>query len=1096
MFINVNKKNLIGVLLMICLSSQAFGQNVTVNIKNAPISSVLTKIQKQYGYSFAVKSNDLDLAKVVSVNAKNQSLVSVIQDAFNSVGQKVDVSVEGKTIVISSKKSSNLIKANEEINIVKGKITDSGTGEPVIGASIIQKGTRNGVVTNINGDFQISVPLGTILEISSLGYKDVEAIAESILNISLHEDINLIDEVLVIGYGSVKKSDLTGSVSSIKASSFESRPAATVDGLLQGKIAGMQVTQSSGEPGASLDIHLRGISSRQGSNAPLYVVDGFPYGYAGALKQVNVNDIASIEVLKDASAASIYGSRGANGVILITTKSGMNDKTPIFSLSTNTGVQWVNTSNYAIIKDPFIYAMLSDEARINDTRIGVPKYIGAYDDAGFYYPSLIELQSGIWDKTTDWEKAVLKPAAIQDYNLSVSGGGKNNSYMVSASYFNQDGVLIGSSYERFTTRLKFDQKIGDKFKFGTNMSFSYVNRQVSNISYDALFRNPVFPVYDDDGSYYKEDPTDMTNPVMLANEVTNHSDGYDVYMMAFADWTICKGLTLRAQSGLKLGASISDKYYPRTTTEGDIHDGRAFIDNYLGTYLLNEVYATYKREFGGKHGFSAMFGYTGELTRNQGSSLTAEGFANDNLKSENLSMGNPEKNLVSNYMQREALNSFLSRINYTYDNRYLFTFTGRFDGSSKFGKNNRYGFFPSVAAGWKISEEPFVKGNVNWLDELKLRVSYGSTGNQAISIYGTKDKIGGELNDKYYVGNTLVSGLGLIQMGNDGLKWETTRQANVGLDFGAFKNALTLSIDLYNKKTTDLLRQRNLPLSGGIGSHHNGSVGSVWVNSGELNNRGVEITLNARPISQKDFTWTLNATASHNKTLIVDIGEEGESMGLLRSRGNFKDGGVYWRNGQPMDIIVGYRVDGIIQTGETIDYLSRDEALAGEFKYRDTNGDGALSSDDMEIIGCAQPKCILGFGSTFTYKGFVLDLQFNGILGKTIISEKRFSNAKQINRWTTDNPTQLYPSLRNGRNLRMCDWWLEDGSYLRISNITFGYTFNTDQLKYIDNLHISANCANPYVFTKFSGADPEVSIFDSGTYPKPSTFSLAIKLDF
>lgn len=1086
----MNKNLLLIFLLSISTLWTAIAQDnpITLNFKDESYAQVFKAIEKQCPYTFLVNESELNTKQTTSIFVEKCPLASVLMQILSPKG--LSYTVQGNHIIIKRIPET-------KAQIISGRIVDI-ANNPLTGVTIVIKGTTHGTTTDSNGEYRIEALPTDVIIFSYIGFKTYETavLNRTRIDVSMEEDSHTLSDVVVIGYGSVKKSDLTGSVASIKASSFESRPTATVDGLLQGKVAGLQVTQSSGEPGAALQVRLRGVSSRQGSNSPLYVVDGFPYGDAGALKQVNVNDIASIEVLKDASAASIYGSRGANGVIMITTKSGMIDKSPTISISTNTGIQWVNTSNFAIIKDPYTYALLSDESRINDTRIGVPKYIGAYDDSGFYFPSLIELQSGNWDKSTDWEKEVLRAAVIQNYNISVAGGGKNNAYMLSGSYFNQDGTLIGSFYESFSTRFKFDQNIGTNLKLGTNLAFSYVNRKVSNISYGALFRNPVFPVYDEDGSYYKMDPTDMYNPVMLANEVKNHSDGYDLYAMAYADWTICKGLTLRAQTGLKLGVSVADKYYPRTTTEGNIHNGRASLDNYLGTVMLNEVYATYKHLFADKHDFSAMFGYTSEITRDQGSGLKASGFANDNLTNENMSMGNPEKNEVSNYKQSQTLSSFIARINYTYDNRYLITFTGRFDGSSKFGKNNRYGFFPSVAVGWKIAEERFIKDNVQWLDELKLRASYGTTGNQAISVYGTKDKISGAVNDKYYVGNTLVSGLGLTQMGNNGLKWETTRQANLGLDIGMFRNTLTLSVDLYDKTTTGLLRQRNLPLSGGIGNHHDGTVGTVWINSGELNNQGVEFTLNAHPISRKNFTWSINATAAHNLTTVVDIGEEGESMGLLRSRGMFTDGGVYWRNGEPMNAIVGYVVDGIIQTGEIYDHLSGDDALAGEFKYRNMDGDKTLSEGDMMILGYAQPKWVVGFGTTFTYKGFDLDMQFNGILGNDIISEKRFSNARQINRWTPDNPTQDYPSLRGGRNVRLSNWWIEDGSYIRISNITLGYTFRVGRIKHIKNLRIFASCANPYVFTKFSGIDPEVSIFDSGTYPKPTTFSFGVNLDF
>jgi hypothetical protein len=378
-----------------------------------------------------------------------------------------------------------------------------------------------------------------------------------------------------------------------------------------------------------------------------------------------------------------------------------------------------------------------------------------------------------------------------------------------------------------------------------------------------------------------------------------------------------------------------------------------------------------------------------------------------------------------------------------------------------------------------------------------LRASYGSTGNQAISVYGTKDKVSGGLNDKYYVGNALYSGLGITQMGNKGLKWETTTQANIGLDFGALQNAITLTVDIYNKKSTDLLRQLNLPISGGIGGQHTGAVGKVWINSGEISNKGIEIGLDAHIISQKDFSWSVNLTAANNKSVVISIGEEGESLGLLRSRGGFVDGGVYWRNGEPMDLIIGFINDGIIQEGDVINYISGDDAKPGEFKYRNVNGDNQLSlADDGVVLGQAYPKWVGGIGTSLSYKGFDLDIQMNGVFGNQIISSQRFNYGKRISRWSIDNPTNDFPKLRNGRSTRLSDWWIEDGDYLRISNITLGYNFNTAKLRGIQNFRIFLSCSNPYVFTKFSGIDPEVSSFDSGAYPRATSFSIGTNIYF
>ncbi len=988
------------------------------------------------------------------------------------------------------------VSATAQQITVRGVVVDS-NGEKIVGANVFSAATNDGVSTNIDGEFELAAAMGETLVCSYVGCHDAEITVNSkTLIFRLVSNAQTIEDVVVIGYGTVRKSDLTGSVGSVKADALEARPAATIDGLLQGKVAGLQITQASGEPGSAVEVRLRGVSSREGSNSPLYVIDGFPYGDAGALKQINVNDIASIEVLKDASAASIYGSRGANGVIMVTTKSGSIGAKSVISISSNTGVQWIDTSKLGIISDPYTYAILDDEKRLNDSRQGYSKYVGAVDADGFYYPSLTEIENGEWAQTTNWKDELLHAAVIQNYNITASGGGKNNAYLFSGSYFNQDGTLIGSSYQSISSRFKFDQNVGSRLKLGTNLSFSYVDRENSNINYGSLFRNPVFPVYDDDGGYYRMSPTDFANPVMLANEILNTSDEYDLNAVVYAELQLCKGLSVRAQSGLNLGVSVGDQYYPMTTEVGDINGGMGVISNSLTTQLFNEVYATYRVDISTLHNISIMGGYSSEITNYRDSTLTGRDFSSDNLGNENLEMGNPEKYLLSNSKTNTVLSSIVSRVNYSYDNRYLLTFTARYDGSSKFGADNKYGFFPSLAAGWKVSEENFVKENVEWLYELKLRASYGLTGNQAIPAYGTLERVSGTINDMYYIDGDLVSGVGVTQMGNSSLKWETTKQANLGLDVSVLQGAVALNVDVYDKQTSDLLRQRNLPLSGGIGSQHTGEVGAVWINSGNLSNKGVEFTVDALLLSNRDFSWSVNATAAHNTTIIDNIGEEGESQGLLISRSGFSDGGVYWRNGEEMNLIVGYRTEGIIQEGETYEHLTGDEGKAGEFLYSDLNDDGVLDYQDQVVLGSATPNWFVGFGTTFTFNRFDLDMQFNGALGGDIVSEQKFSGEKSLGRWTVDNPTDSYPSLRDGRNLLLSDWWIEDGSYIRVSNITLGYNFDAAKFKLIKSLRLFASCANPYVFTSFSGVDPEVSMFDSGSYPKASSVTFGVNIEF
>ncbi|WP_299557450.1 TonB-dependent receptor [Seonamhaeicola sp.] len=974
---------------------------------------------------------------------------------------------------------------------VRGTVQDV-NGNPMPGVNILVKGTSNGAASDFDGNYVIKIEDSeSVLVFSYLGFvtQELKVAGRQVVDVVMQEDAESLKEVVVIGYGAVKKSDLTGAVVSLKAEKLEETPSPSVDVLLQGKVAGVQVTQTSGEPGAGVAVRIRGLSSREGSNSPLYVVDGFPYSDAGNLKQLNPNDIASIEVLKDASAAAIYGSRGANGVIIITTKSGKNNQKAKFEIKAQTGFQMVDRDRLNLITDPLTFASISNETLENDTRNVTPLYVGAVDPStGVYYPSLLEIADGSWGINTDWADVILREALTQNVNIGITGGDDNTAYAVSGNIFDQTGVLIGNDYQNFTFRGRLDQKARGGFKYGTNLALSYVKRNRTQSGF-GIGRSPLIPVFNPDGSYFTNGAGDFFNPVMLANEVTDVSNEYDVNALAYIDWNVVKNLNLRAQSGINLGHSIGDYYEPRTTSSGNLFNGVGEINNYTGYTLLNEAYVTYKNTFSEKHEVSAMAGYSSEKRQIRTSKLRGEGFVNDALGNEDLNAAMTRK--LENWFQEQTLQSFISRLTYAFDDRYLLTLSGRYDGSSKFGALNKYGFFPSGAIAWKVHNENFMSDQ-NVVSTLKLRTSFGYSGNQAITPYATLNQYGSR---RYFANGTLVTGYGPYQNGNPALQWETTSQLDFGLDLGLFNNRVSITADYYRKESTDLLRKQRLPFSSGFDD--------VWINGGKILNTGYDLSVDAT-ILQGEFQWNILGTLSHNENEVVDIGEEGVGEGL-RTGGyieSFRDYPTRWRNGQPMNIIVGYKVDGIVQSlaeGQEAGLVG-DEAMPGEFKYVDISGpdgvpDGIINELDRTVIGSTQPDLVVGLTSEFRYKNFDFSAQVYGTIGNDIVAIKKFEGLRSLNRWTVDNRTNEWPSLRGGRLNKISDWWIEAGSFLRISNVTLGYSLPSETIPGVQNLRLYVTGTNLYTFTRFSGADPEIEGgVDYGTYPKYRTFTFGLNL--
>lgn len=996
---------------------------------------------------------------------------------------------------------------------VAGCVKDA-AGDFLIGATVQVKGISGGTITDIDGNYILKdVPRTATLVFSYVGMqnKEVPVNGKSTINVTLLDDALQLEQVVVIGYGSVKKSDVTGSVTSVKTEALKEIPANSVEGLLQGRAAGLQVINSSQDPGAGATVRIRGGSSLRGSNAPLVVVDGFPLGDAGDLKQINPSDIVNMEILKDASASAIYGSRGANGVIMITTKRAKTGTTNITVRQQITLSQF--DTKLDLWRDPVLMASLNNESRING---GLdPLYVGKVSSTGVYYPSVEELQT-TWTTNTRWDDLVFRDTPVSNNTTAtISSSNDRTVFNLSANFYTDNGMYIKDDYTKGGYNLSVDHNIYDNFK----VRFSNIlSRGVRNANGDlSYWRNPIYPVYDENGDYYLTNASDFSHPMAITDLQKNETKSLDVISSVALEWQLFPFLKLTSQLNYKFGKSVSDRYYPKKYTEaGEFSNGQAEIENWEGHNLVSETFANFQKKFD-KHDIGAMVGYSYEYYMSRSSGLTGKDFVNEALGNENMGAGNPEKNEIWNGYSDNKLVSGMFRLNYVYDNKYLLTLTARADGSSKFGKNNKWAMFPSGAVSWKAHEESFIK-NLNVFDELKFRFSYGISGNQGISPYQTLSRYG---TDKYYndgswattIGPGYVSGWtgpGWIYrvwsgIPNPDLKWETTAQADFGIDMAFLNRRLRVSFDYYDKQTSDLLRERNLALSSGYDK--------MWVNDGKIQNRGFEVTVDADILQTKD--WQLSGTLiySRNRNKVKDLGNTLESglvtdpmTGMLfeysgNSLEQYRDYTNILAIGQPVNVFYGYKVDGIVQTlNEGIDAgLSGDYANPGEFKYMNLNGDSEISEADKTIIGDPNPDFTASLALNLSWKKFDVSVFLNGVFGQDVLNTKAFGEPSNSPlRWTPDNPTNKYPSLRDGRQVKISDWWIEDGSFLRVQNLNIGYTFDLPKKSFLSKARIYMNASNLYTFTKFKGYDPEVGLDGvySGGYPRLRKWTFGLDLTF
>lgn len=1003
----------------------------------------------------------------------------------------------------------------------KSKISVSGTvkdqfGQPIIGARVIiaEKGVK-GTITDVKGVFTLNdVSIDDSLAISYIGFKTqtVRITGRSKLNIVLKESSELLNEVVVVGYGQMKKSDLTGSVASVKPEKLTDIPACSVEGLLQGRIAGVQVINSSQGPGASSTVRIRGNSSLNGSNSPLVVIDGFPYGEAGNLIQINPEDIVSIEVLKDASASAIYGSRGANGVILITTRRAKKNVTRINIRQQTTMSEF--TSKLNVWRDPILMAMLSNESYENAGL--TPLYTGTTSASGIYYPSIEELQT-TWTTNTRWDDLVFRNTPVSDNTtVQVQSSNDRTTFMASANYYMDNGMYIKDTYKKYGGNFSVEHKISDKLTMKASANIMQNKRHYnSGLSYS---RNPIYPVYNDDGSYFQYSETDYYNPMAITDLQKIETKGFDLISFASINYQIFPFLNLKAQLDYKHGESTGDYYYPKKYTEiGVRYNGYGEITNSKDDNLVFETYATFDKVFNQRHHFTAMGGYSYEHYRSRSSSLAGCDFLNEALGNEDLAAGNAESYEINNGLTDTKLVSGMCRLNYTNNDRYLATFTARVDGSSKFGKDNQWAFFPSGAVSWKMHEENFIK-RLGIFDQLKLRASFGISGNQGISAYQTLSRYG---QDKYYNDGEwkTVIGPGYISgyygsddrwkywsgVANKDLKWETTSQLDFGLDMSFFNGRLNVTFDWYNKHTYDLLQERNIAPSSGYDK--------MWVNNGEIRNRGIELTIDGVAFRNKD--WKVNGTFifSRNRNKVLNLGNAAETglttdsrTGMLyENYGDANSTFVSYTNvlavGHPMYVFYGYKVKGIVQSyAEGLsDGLSGDFAQPGEYKYVDLDGNGTVDEKDRCIIGNPNPDWTASLDIDVTWKHFDFSIFLNGVFGNDVVNMEKFNmpNNSQL-RWTTDNPTNSYPRLDINRQTKFSNWWIEDGSFVRIQNLTLGYTLPFSKKFSSKSIRLYLSVDNLHTFTGFKGYDPEVSMLGiySGGYPRLRKWTIGANITF
>lgn len=1058
---------------------------VSLSLEQARIEKAFSSIEKMTGFSFVYTDKELKGTPRVTTNGETQSvynLLSVIGRQtglyFKQVNQNIHVR---KVPPQAQQDQASDLGALLRVTVT-GTINDE-NGDPLPGATITVEGTTAGTVSDIDGNFSIDVDEGSVLLVSFIGYQTrrITVTNQSRIDIQMELDESALEEVVVVGYGTVKKSDLTGAVSQVKSEEINAFPTSNVMQALSGRAAGVQVIQNTGAPGAGISVRIRGTNSIQGGNEPLYVIDGFPF--SGNPTNLNNFDIESIEVLKDASATAIYGSRGANGVVLITTKGGKEGTTKV-DFESSYSIQ--SLRKRLDLMNGREYAELQNMQASNDN---IPPYFTQEELAGF-------------GEGYDWQDLVFQNAPILNTSLNISGGNSKTQYAISGSYFGQEGIIKGSDYNRYSIRTNITHKISEKIKIDFNNTLTHLkterrdsgggHRGTSMIG-SSIMAAPISQPYNEDGSYNvlaNEFPfvaPDIINPLNFINEQFNEIKANVVLSNLAFVYQPTKELTLRISGGIENRDDRGDNY---TTRNFFNSPGRASVNTGQFRSLLSENTLSYNKTIADRHQINSVIGFTFQDFLNTSLGASGVGFLSDAF--ETYSLGSAETpGIPGSGYSYSVLLSYLGRVNYTYDNKYLFTVSFRSDGSSRYSPGNKWGYFPSGAVAWRISEEDFIS-NSSVISDLKLRASWGMTGSQAISPYATLNQLS---PGRTIFGNQLYNTFAPSTVLPGDLKWETTEQLDIGLDVGLLDDRIIFNADYYVKNTRDLLNTVRLPSSMGFTT--------TVQNVGQVQNKGVEFGVDAKVFTGQ-FKWDLFGNIAFNRNRVINLHNGEDILGAFVNVLVVGDNLTILREGRPIGQFYGYVEDGYNENGQ--------------IQFVDLNDDGTINDSDKTYIGDPNPQFIYGLNSSMSYNNFEFRFFIQGTHGNDIFNVSSIPSTLDFGQglnmprevyydhWTPENPDARYPRISRNTAARVSDRFVEDGSFLRFRNIELAYSlplreFGSNTFK---RAQIYVSAQNYITLTNYSWWDPEVNSRGAGTqqgidhysYPIPKSFTTGVRLGF
>ena len=1070
---------------MMGVSAATYSQSIKLKVKveNSTLIDVLKTIEGQYRYYFYYNNDEVAGIKNVSINIDDKTIDEALKELLKNTD--LEYKVIDHYIVIKRKEGSIYDQQIKQGINVTGKVSDS-SDSPLPGATVVIKGTTHGTITDANGNYSLTdVPSNAILAFSFVGMENQEISVEgkSVVNAVMNEDAIGIDEVVAIGYGIVKKSDLTGSVSSVKSELIEKQNVTRLDQAIQGRASGVQVTTANGMPGATSSIRIRGGNSINAGNEPLYVIDGVIGG--GDLNLINPNDIESIEILKDASSTAIYGARGANGVILVTTKRGKSG-IPVVNVNTYYGIQTL-PKKIDLLNGPEYYEYAIDFAERLGQEIPYEQYDGLAD--------------------TDWQDLAFRTAGMYSADVNVSAGTEKSNYFLSLHHSDQRGIVIGSGLKKYMLRFNIDQKLGNSVTVGATLNFSRSNTDNSKVSATDLSKYlPTDPVYDENGNFWSVNSVHgsiYNNPLAqdeleISQNLKNRALG-NIY----AQLDFNNEFSFKTTFGFDINSIQQNRYNYSTlpTLVASEKGGNGSISSYFPNTIQSDNVLNYTKTFSDDHQISAMLGATYQHYEEESHSLSASGFTNDVTLYHSLQSGDPLLRDISSDFTDWTIISGLARFNYTLKNKYLVTVTGRYDGSSRLGENNKYAFFPSAAFAWKLGNEPFIK-NLGIFSTLKFRSSYGKTGNQGIGPYSTLSKLN--------TGTTII-GLNEVisyvpgSIADPNLKWETTDQIDIGFDGGLKNNRIYFEADYYYKHTHDLLLSRAIATQTGYTSK--------LENIGEIENQGVELMFKYQSVKRNVFSWDIAANISKNWNKVINLG--GEEFIITNTSG----GGAGLPIGklivgEPVGTFVGLKTLGTWKEGEIPE---ESNYMPGDIKIFDASGDGTISVIDDEVkLGNAEPLFFGGIQTNFNYKNLTLSLFLQGSYGNSVynlLNSAALYNGNSTNvvgkfrdRWTEENPDSDFPAAGAVLPRQSYDYYVEDGSYLKLKSLNINY-----QLPFVKQsgpfkmLSVYFTGNNLLTITGYDGYNPDVNSegtsstlrgYDNNVYPQARTYIFGIKATF